>query len=125
MAGESVDMLVRDAELLVTMTGEELRGGWVSIRDGFVDAVGPAGEEPDCDRRAERSRMPGHARADQYPSSHLPEPDAVVRPGGEQRLARVARGPGGDVGSAGRGGLVRVGVDRPGRTCPERLHHHV
>jgi cytosine/adenosine deaminase-related metal-dependent hydrolase len=41
-----VDLLVRDAELLVTMTGEELRGGWVAIQDGFVKAVGGSRDEP-------------------------------------------------------------------------------
>ena len=34
------DLLIRDAELLVTMTGEEIAGGWVAISDGVVDAVG-------------------------------------------------------------------------------------
>lgn len=46
VADHSVDLLVRDAELLVTMTGEELPGGWVTIKDGFVAAVGGPGEEP-------------------------------------------------------------------------------
>lgn len=41
-----VGLLVRDAELLVTMTGEELRGGWVAIQDGFVKAVGGSRDEP-------------------------------------------------------------------------------
>lgn len=45
-AAGSVDLLVRDAELLVTMTGDELRGGWVAIKDGFVSAVGSSGDEP-------------------------------------------------------------------------------
>ncbi len=42
------DLLVRGAERVVTMDGErrELPGGWVAIRDGRVDAVGRAGEEP-------------------------------------------------------------------------------
>ena len=40
------DLLVRDAELLVTMTGEEIPGGWVAISDGMVDAVGAPGSEP-------------------------------------------------------------------------------
>lgn len=42
------DLLVRDAELLVTMTGEEIRGGWVAIGDGFITAVGGPGREPDA-----------------------------------------------------------------------------
>lgn len=40
------DLLVRDATLLVTMAGDELPGGWVSIREGLVDKVGAAGHEP-------------------------------------------------------------------------------
>ncbi len=44
-AAPPADLLIRDAELLVTMTGEELDGGWVSIRDGFVVEVG-RGEPP-------------------------------------------------------------------------------
>jgi 8-oxoguanine deaminase len=40
------DLLVRDAELLVTMTGDEIAGGWVAISGGVVDAVGGPGGEP-------------------------------------------------------------------------------
>jgi cytosine/adenosine deaminase-related metal-dependent hydrolase len=40
------DLLIRDAELLVTMTGDEIVGGWVAISGGVVDAVGAAGGEP-------------------------------------------------------------------------------
>lgn len=40
------DLLVRDADLLVTMRGDEIEGGWVAIRDGLVQAVGRSGEEP-------------------------------------------------------------------------------
>ena len=47
-ATESADLVVRDAELLVTMTGQELRGGWVAIKDGIVAAVGAPGEEPEA-----------------------------------------------------------------------------
>ncbi len=42
------DLLIRDAELLVTMTGSEIRGGWVAISDGLVEGVGTAGQEPDA-----------------------------------------------------------------------------
>jgi cytosine/adenosine deaminase-related metal-dependent hydrolase len=45
---EPADLLVRDAELLVTMTGEEIRGGWVAIGDGFITAVGGPGREPEA-----------------------------------------------------------------------------
>src|ERR671934_243814 len=40
------DLLVRDAERLVTMTGDEIVGGWVAVTDGLVAAVGEAGTEP-------------------------------------------------------------------------------
>ena len=40
------DLLVRDAECLVTMTGDEIVGGWVLVTDGLVAAVGSAGSEP-------------------------------------------------------------------------------
>ena len=40
------DLLVRDAELLVTMTGDEIQGGWVAIKNGLVEATGIAGREP-------------------------------------------------------------------------------
>jgi hypothetical protein len=66
-----VDLLVRDAELLVTMTGEELHGGWVAIKDGFVKAVGGgAWPEPRSasrarsgDRRHEAVRLAGERTA--------------------------------------------------------------
>jgi cytosine/adenosine deaminase-related metal-dependent hydrolase len=44
------DLVVRDADLLVTMTGDEIPGGWVAVSDGIVDAVGPSGEEPEGER---------------------------------------------------------------------------
>jgi cytosine/adenosine deaminase-related metal-dependent hydrolase len=40
------DLLVGDARLLATMAGDEIEGGWVSVRDGLVDAVGRPGDEP-------------------------------------------------------------------------------
>lgn len=40
------DLLIKDARLLVTMTGQEIPGGWVSITNGLVDAVGVGGREP-------------------------------------------------------------------------------
>jgi cytosine/adenosine deaminase-related metal-dependent hydrolase len=46
--GDRADLLVRDSELLVTMDGQELAGGWVALRDGLVDAVGAPGDEPDA-----------------------------------------------------------------------------
>ncbi|MFQ5522165.1 MAG: 8-oxoguanine deaminase [Acidimicrobiia bacterium] len=35
-------LLVRDAEVLVTMDGSETRGGGLFVRDGFIEAVGPS-----------------------------------------------------------------------------------
>lgn len=40
------DTLVRDAELVVTMDGEEIPGGWVALSGGTVTGTGRAGEEP-------------------------------------------------------------------------------
>ena len=31
-------LLIRDAELVVTMAGPEIKGGWVAVRDGLVAA---------------------------------------------------------------------------------------
>jgi cytosine/adenosine deaminase-related metal-dependent hydrolase len=42
----SVDLLVRDADVLVTMAGEEIPRGWVAITDGAVTGVGKPGTEP-------------------------------------------------------------------------------
>ena len=44
-----LDLVVRDAELLVTMTGDEVPSGWVGIRDGLVVSTGGPGDEPDAD----------------------------------------------------------------------------
>ena len=44
------ELLVRDADLVVTMTGEEIRGGWVAISNGVIDAVGEPGSEPGSER---------------------------------------------------------------------------
>src|SRR5262245_29219820 len=40
------DLLLRDAERLVTISGDEIGGGWVAVTDGLVSAVGAAGDEP-------------------------------------------------------------------------------
>ncbi len=50
--GHKVDLLVRQADLLVTMDAErrEIRGGWVAISNGFVAAVGGPGQEPPAER---------------------------------------------------------------------------
>ena len=43
------DLLVRDADLVATVDAvrREVRGGWVSITDGFVESVGgPSDPQP-------------------------------------------------------------------------------
>ena len=40
------DLLIAHADLLVPLVGADLPGGWLAIRDGFVTALGKAGEEP-------------------------------------------------------------------------------
>ncbi len=47
---KSCDLLVAHAELLVTCAGDDLRGGWVAVQDGFVQAIGKAGDEPAASR---------------------------------------------------------------------------
>ena len=49
---EQPDLVIRNAELVVTMDEQrrEIPGGWVAIDDGFVTAVGPPGSEPDAAR---------------------------------------------------------------------------
>lgn len=52
---EAVDLLVRDADLVVTMDDArtELPGGWVAIDAGVVVSTGAAGTEPPPGRRTE------------------------------------------------------------------------
>jgi len=43
--------VVTGADLIVTMdAGQEVRGGWVSVNDGFVVGLGPVGTEPPARR---------------------------------------------------------------------------
>lgn len=46
----SSELLVRDADLVVTMAGAEIAGGWVAISNGVIDAVGEPGSEPVSER---------------------------------------------------------------------------
>ncbi len=48
----TVDLLIANADLVVTMDGDrsEISGGWVGISNGFITAVGQSGEEPDAAR---------------------------------------------------------------------------
>jgi cytosine/adenosine deaminase-related metal-dependent hydrolase len=52
-SAQRADVVVTGAELLATMDDErrEIRGGWISITDGVVSAVGDVGSEPAADRR--------------------------------------------------------------------------
>ncbi|WP_405764535.1 hypothetical protein [Streptomyces sp. NBC_01538] len=44
----AVELLVRDAELLVVDDAREIPGGWVAVDGGRVTAVGAAGTEPEA-----------------------------------------------------------------------------
>jgi cytosine/adenosine deaminase-related metal-dependent hydrolase len=52
---ERADLLVAGAELVVTMDGRELPGGWVALSDGFVAAVGGPGDPPPAAARTLRA----------------------------------------------------------------------
>lgn len=56
-AREPVDLLIERAALVATVDDarRELRGGWVAIRDGVIDAVGAAGSEPSARERLDAS----------------------------------------------------------------------
>ncbi len=56
-APTTVDLLVAGADLVATMDDErrELAGGWVACTDGFVTAVGAAGDAPPPARRVLRA----------------------------------------------------------------------
>lgn len=56
-APTTVDLLVAGADLVATMDDErrELAGGWVACTDGFVTAVGAAGDAPPPARRMLRA----------------------------------------------------------------------
>jgi cytosine/adenosine deaminase-related metal-dependent hydrolase len=49
---EPVDLLVSGAELVATVDadGREIAGGWVAVRGGLVEDVGPPGQEPPARR---------------------------------------------------------------------------
>jgi cytosine/adenosine deaminase-related metal-dependent hydrolase len=49
------DLLIANADLVVPITGEDVRGGWVAIRGGFIRAVGPPGREPSARVRVDAS----------------------------------------------------------------------
>lgn len=44
----AVDLLVKDAELLVVDGEREIPGGWIAVTGGRVTAVGTAGAEPEA-----------------------------------------------------------------------------
>lgn len=47
---ERLDLIVKGAELVVTMTGEERAQTWIGIKDGRIHSLGDSGTEPDADR---------------------------------------------------------------------------
>ncbi len=49
------DLLIAHADLVVPLVGEDCPGGWVSVQDGFVQAVGRAGAEPAARRVVDAS----------------------------------------------------------------------
>ena len=44
----SYDLLIAHADLVATVSGPDLPGGWVAVQDGFVRALGKAGDVPDA-----------------------------------------------------------------------------
>jgi cytosine/adenosine deaminase-related metal-dependent hydrolase len=44
------DLLIAHADLVVPVVGDDVPGGWVAVRDGFVEAVGKPGHEPGAHR---------------------------------------------------------------------------
>ena len=51
----TADLVLVNARLVVTMDSDrtEVPGGWISVTDGRVDAVGPTGSEPTARRRVD------------------------------------------------------------------------
>ncbi|WAM18973.1 amidohydrolase family protein [Rhodococcus sp. JS3073] len=45
-APNTVDLVVRNADWVVTMAGIDIEGGWVACDAGVITAVGPSGHEP-------------------------------------------------------------------------------
>ena len=120
------DLVVCGADLVATVDDErrEIPGGWVAITDGLVSGVG--GAERPTSRGADGAATPTGCLVtpglDQHPPPHLPEPHPRLpaRDGGiALRLAHHAVPA---LEPPRRGGRVRVGVDRPGRARPRRVH---
>jgi cytosine/adenosine deaminase-related metal-dependent hydrolase len=44
------DLLIAHADLLVPLAGNDVPGGWVALQNGFVQAIGKAGDEPAAQR---------------------------------------------------------------------------
>ena len=42
----NVDLLVKDADCLVTMDGQELDSAWLAVKDGLVHSLGSSGDKP-------------------------------------------------------------------------------
>ena len=52
---QAYDLLVAHADLFVPLAGDDLPGGWLAVRDGFVQAIGKAGDEPAAQRTVDAS----------------------------------------------------------------------
>ena len=52
---ERVDLVVKGAELVVTMSGDERRGTWIGIKDGYIHRLGETGTEPPAERVVDAS----------------------------------------------------------------------
>jgi len=47
---QTYDLLIAHADLLTPLAGDDLPGGWVAVHEGFVRAIGKAGDEPPAAR---------------------------------------------------------------------------
>lgn len=50
VSAPACDLLIAHAELVVPLVSADLPGGWVAVRNGFVENVGRAGDEPAAKR---------------------------------------------------------------------------
>jgi cytosine/adenosine deaminase-related metal-dependent hydrolase len=54
-APQPYDLLIAHADLLVPLAGPDVPGGWLAVRDGFVQSIGSAGTEPAAHRVVDAS----------------------------------------------------------------------
>ena len=94
----------------------------MASRDGFVVGVGGPGSRTGRPPGGAGGRLPRHARSGQHPSPPLPEPHPRVPARARRQPVPLAAHALPGLEPAGRGGGVRVGVGRPVRAGPGRLH---